>query len=308
VKIFYILGMTRSGSTILENALGNVPGSFAAGEIHWLWRSLAAEVPCGCGRPIESCEVWGPVLRAAAGPEDQRMPASDVISWQLREARILHTPRLLKIRSWPHTGRSTLDSLLGLTTKLYGALASVTQARVLVDSSKSPAPLEILRHVPEVELYVVHLVRDPRAVAYSWRRGAPNPGGGRSYHPGAVRCSVRWIMTNALGYMVRRRLPRGRSIQLRYEDLVKAPMGTVRRLMEFVGEPEAHLPFVTDRIARLEVNHTVSGNRSRFETGDVEIRSDDEWKTPRRDLRRGIVTLLTLPWLRRYGYRRSLRG
>jgi hypothetical protein len=268
---------------------------------------MAAKVPCGCGRQIEECPIWGSVLDGAAGPQDQRVPGSEVISWQLREARILHTPRLLRIRAWPHTGRPTLDWLLGITAKLFGTLASVTQARVLVDSSKSPAALEILRHVPEVELYVLHLVRDPRAVAYSWRRGAPNPGGGRSYHPGPIRCSVRWIMTNALGSMVRRRLPRERSMLLRYEDLATAPAGTVRRLMEFVGEPEAPLPFVTDRIARLEVNHTVSGNRSRFETGDVEIRSDDEWKTPRRDFRRGVVTLLTLPWLRPYGYRRSVR-
>src|SRR5918996_2767955 len=60
VKTLYILGMTRSGSTILENVLGNVPGFFAAGEIHWLWRSLVAGVPCGCRRPIDDCPVWGP--------------------------------------------------------------------------------------------------------------------------------------------------------------------------------------------------------------------------------------------------------
>ena len=115
-------------------------------------------------------------------------------------------------------------------------------------------------------------------------------------------------MTNLLGSAVRRRLPRARSILLRYEDFVDAPADTVRRLMAWVDEPESPLPFVTDRVARLDVNHTVSGNRSRFETGDVEIRPDDAWKTPRRDPRRGVVTLLTFPWLRRYGYRRRFRG
>ena len=41
VKVLFILGTTRCGSTILENVLGSAPGFFAAGEIHMLWRGMA---------------------------------------------------------------------------------------------------------------------------------------------------------------------------------------------------------------------------------------------------------------------------
>jgi hypothetical protein len=61
------------------------------------------------------------------------------------------------------------------------------------------------------------------------------------------------------------------------------------------------LPFIGERTARLEPNHTVSGNRSRFSTGEVTFRLDDEWRR-RAAVRRTAVTGLALPWLQRYGY------
>jgi hypothetical protein len=52
----------------------------------------------------------------------------------------------------------------------------------------------------------------------------------------------------------------------------------------------------------LGANHIVAGNPSRFETGPVAVRADDEWRRrlPRRS--QLLVALLTMPLLRRFGY------
>jgi hypothetical protein len=44
------------------------------------------------------------------------------------------------------------------------------------------------------------------------------------------------------------------------------------------------------------------GNPSRFVTGPVEIRSDDEWESNLKRRDSAVVTALTLPLLRFYGY------
>jgi hypothetical protein len=303
VKVLFIMGMTRSGSTLLESLLGGIDGFFPTGETHMLWRGLLQGFRCGCRQLVASCTLWSQVLDAVADgshPADPR----EVWRWQLAEARILHTPRLMSIRSWPETGRPLLNQYVRLLTRLYGAVRDLTQARVIVDSSKSPSVAEILRHLDQIDLYVVHLVRDPRAVAYSWRRGTPDPELPqlRPYRPGPVRSTARWIATNLLGDAVRRRLGVERSMLLRYEELAEKPVAAVRRIAELVGEDDAELPFLSERVAYLTDNHMVSGNRSRFQTGEVAVQLDTQWITEGWRLHRGVVTALALPWLHRYGY------
>jgi hypothetical protein len=46
----------------------------------------------------------------------------------------------------------------------------------------------------------------------------------------------------------------------------------------------------------------VSGNPMRFDTGDVPLRLDDQWLRGMSRLDWTVVTALTLPRLRRYGY------
>lgn len=300
-KVLFILGTTRCGSTILENVLASVPGFVAAGEIHMLWRGIGRRFRCGCGEEIGSCPFWSEVLDRVQSPDDP----DRVYRWQLSDVRIMHTPRLLRIDSWPETGRPELDRYADLLRRLYPEVGR--DARVIVDSSKSPAAAAVLRGLDEVDLYVVHLVRDPRGVAYSWARGRPAGAGlhgPRDYRPGSVRSTGRWIATNLLGDAVRRRLPEDREMLLRYEDFVAHPRETVEALVRFVGEDPVDLPFVSDRMVQLEPNHCVSGNRSRFSKGDVQIRLDDEWRRAP-GAWRPVVTALSAPWRSRYGYRRE---
>ena len=66
VKVLYIGGLGRSGSTLLDRMLGQLPGFFSAGEIRDLWqRGLRENALCGCGAPFKECEVWTRVGKEA---------------------------------------------------------------------------------------------------------------------------------------------------------------------------------------------------------------------------------------------------
>jgi hypothetical protein len=93
-----------------------------------------------------------------------------------------------------------------------------------------------------------------------------------------------------------------RYLRLRYEDLVRDPASAVRSVLSFVGEEPATLPFLSDGAVHLAPTHTVAGNPSRFRTGVVEIRPDDEWLSRLEPRARAIVEAISLPLLRRYGY------
>src|SRR5947208_16533925 len=63
VKVLFIMGWTRSGSTILDNVLGELDGFFSTGELHYLWeRGLLQNRLCGCGRAVPAGRVWSVVL------------------------------------------------------------------------------------------------------------------------------------------------------------------------------------------------------------------------------------------------------
>ncbi len=177
---------------------------------------------------------------------------------------------------------------------------------MVVDSSKHPADAYLLSTLQQLDLHVVHLVRDPRAVAYSWSRKVPETGDPLGRHLdgfGSLTSSAWWLVWNAaIETLLRRRLG-ARYLRLRYEDFAERPAEAVRSICALLDEPRDRLPFAHERTIRLDVDHTVSGNpRARFRWGTTELRSDEEWRY-RISLRsKAVSTLLAAPLLRRYGY------
>jgi sulfotransferase family protein len=195
-----------------------------------------------------------------------------------------------------------LDELSDRLEALYTAIASAGSARVIVDSSKLPTYGLVLDQVHGVDLHVVHLVRDPRATAYSWRRRKSLPdkrGGGFMQQQGPLKASALWTMWNTGAATFWRHEP-GRYLRVRYEDFVREPQETIERICAFAGEPFAGSPFVSANEVELAPSHSVAGNPSRFTTGRVVLRPDDEWRTKMRTMDRAVVTAVTWPLLLRH--------
>jgi len=63
IKVLYITGWGRSGSTILDNIMGQIDGFFSVGELRYIWdRNLIENRLCGCGVPLEECPIWSQIL------------------------------------------------------------------------------------------------------------------------------------------------------------------------------------------------------------------------------------------------------
>jgi hypothetical protein len=300
VKVLYVLGSSRSGSTVLANLLGESAGFFSAGELRFLWERAAEGRLCGCGDPVAECSIWSKVLADQA-----RLFAVS------REAMIafdhgrLRLPRIPSILRAPPADDADLRRYVGSLAVSIRSLAEHTGARVIVDSSKRPSNGAVLRWAPGIDVRYLHLVRDARAVAHSRLRRKLNPDREtESYIGGSSvwNSSVHWCASNAAADLVRRASGPARSLLIRYEDFVQNPTRTLARIGELVGEDVDQSALGAGSGMRLTANHSVSGNPDRFITGTVPLRLDQRWKTTMSFADRVKAEMFCAPLLLRYRY------
>ena len=303
VQVLYIAGAGRSGSTIVDNILGQIPGFFSAGEITYIWqRFIVEQRRCGCGEVGRDCPVWSKVLARIGGP------GPDVASLMVAQARsatrIRHVPSMVAPGGVDRL-RSTLGpQYLDRLSDLYRAIAEVTGSSVIIDSSKFPGYGKVVSSLDGVDVRVMHLVRDPRAVAYSWLRMKPQPDTDSRSHMmqrKVTTVSPRWITANVAAEAL---LGHGRTVyaRVRYEDFAAEPRRTLDFALRRLGLEHLPAGIVEEGYAELDTTHTVSGNPSRFFTGSVALRVDDEWRSALDSRDSRLVTSLTFPLLARYGY------
>jgi hypothetical protein len=307
VKILFITGAGRSGSTLVDQVLGHVRGFWSGGELHSIWGDGAVGgEPCGCGMPMPQCAFWSSVLRSS-GITEHASP-SEIAA--ILDTHLRTRPRqLLTLLRDIHTGKasSSAGTYGGILHSLYGAMARVSGSRVIVDSTKLPAHALVVSAFADVDLYVLHLIRDPRAVAYSWMRN-PDPSGrsGRvgfeSQGKGILESTAQWVFFNLLVESVLRRRLGPRYRLLRYEDFATRPYLSVKAILEFVGEAESQVPFLDTRTVDLADNHMVGGNRSKFRRGPTRVDVDNEWERAMPRVAQRACTLLALPLLLRHHY------
>jgi Sulfotransferase family len=302
-RVIFIGGLGRSGSTLVERLLGQIDGMHAMGETVHLWaRSIGDDERCGCGRPFSECEFWPRVGDEAFGGWSS-VDVARVERLRAAVDRMRHVPAVVTTRM-----SDELRSYTDYYVKLYAGVHAVGGATWLVDSSKHPSMAHCLRkRSDDIELRVVHVVRDPRAVAHSWTKRVERPDvtSGRGdaelmtrYSP--ARAALLWNGENvAIESLRRLDVPVHR---VRYEDLVEDPEQVLRAIVRFAGLPDATTLPVHGDLATLAATHTASGNPMRFTTGPLTIRSDDRWRADMSAVDRRKVTAITWPLARAYGY------
>jgi hypothetical protein len=289
------VGAGRSGTTVLEMLITRRIEVTGVGEVRWLWeRGYRDDQLCSCGEPTRQCPFWSEVfeLTRARFPDEAAFEAAvDAFNSVVNQRIAPLIP--LKGRAL----RRDLKRARGLIRASYQAMDRVGGGRPIVDSSKDPTFAYLVRTASCADVAYVNMVRDSRAVVYSWQRKKPRPevhwAEAEMVRPSVTRVALDWAYRYlAVAYL----WPSlgGRIECLRYETFAADPEGTLQRvisLMERVG-----MRTVPGRDGS-EQYHSVSGNPIRFEPGELVVKPDVEWRTK---LGRGdyaLTTVLTAPLL-----------
>ena len=308
-RVVYVGGWGRSGSTLLATQLGSLRGYVSVGELRYVWQAgVAGNELCSCGEPFSHCPFWQRVGEIAYGGWDALDP-QELLTLEATVLRHRNVPKLLFPGRFPEH-QQHVRRYAELTGRLYAAIAEAAGAGIVVDSTKNPPYAYFLRRVNEVELGVVHLVRDSRGAAFSWAKKMlrPEVADGRpayfeEFSP--LRAALRWSECN-LSFDVLRRVGTP-LVRLRYESLVQAPRREVERVLHALGAgaDETDLAALDAGTVDSADQHTIRGNPIRFARGAQRVKADDAWRTQMERSQRRVVLLVTWPLLLRYGY---LRG
>jgi hypothetical protein len=146
------------------------------------------------------------------------------------------------------------------------------------------------------------MVRDPRGVAYSFQKHAAKTTGLEG-HIVAVRAAVRWLAKHLTNEAVRRRYGPQRWLLVRYERFVDDPRHAVEAVAKMLGASPPLVDLSPGIPITVPEVHGPDGSRwRRFVGTEVILDLDDQWQKELHPVDRVLVTLLTYPLLRRYGY------
>jgi hypothetical protein len=304
IKVVYIMGVFRSGSTVFDTFLGNLPDFVSAGELVNVYQHAWEEgLYCACGAPGNECLFWTHVRRkweVAVGHLDLER----TIKTQHYLERFVRWPLLLlqRLRKSKRFREYERD-----VRALYEAVREESGSAIVVDSSKNPGRGLALSMVDGIELSVIHLVRDGRGVAWSCLKSfeverekglqvrlRPVP---------AWRTTIRWVAINLSASIICRLFTR-RSLRIRYEDFVDHPGRVLDQVAEFLDADVTALKASIAAGKPLTTRHTIAGNRVRMNR-EIALEHDAEWRTGLSWRDRAVFWSLAGGLARIYGYERD---
>lgn len=274
MRIAYVGGWMRSGTTLLCEMVGAFEGALAIGELSGLWRAADRDEPCSCGALILECPVWRPSLDAVRARHG--VAREDYGQWAALTQQVLRTRAVRSLASlrpgerdsWPAHVRSYVD----VTHTLLASVSEITGAGVIVDSSKLPPGFLLARLMPDTEVDLLHIIRDPRAVANSERKTRVRTGPDAELLPPGHSATVSVAYWSGFNLTVKAYSSYARtSTVVDYEDLTSRTDEALNRIAE-------HLRLTRVPGQVLGGGHIAVGNPARFGGETRQVRPDDSWR------------------------------
>lgn len=321
-KLAYLLAASHSGSTLLAMLLGVQPGACTAGELKATSLGDPDQYRCSCRERIRGCAFWQEVGKAMASRGysefDITSAGTSIFETQSPYVRRLLAPlyrhgalealRDLALAFSPAWRASLADSN-DRNLALIESLLEVTGSKVVIDSSKSALRLKYLLRISDLDLKVVRVIRDGRAVALTytdeWNFADSKDPEMRSGGTGTRRPPQRRSMPEAASSWKRSNescdalttlLPASQRTEVRYEELCADPAATLNRLAAFLDlDPKR------TRLDFRAVTQHVIGNGMRMDSTS-EIHLDERWKSHLSDDDLRVFDKIAGTLNRSYGY------
>lgn len=298
-QLAYILASSHSGSTLLAMLLASHPAICSVGELKATSFGDPTQYRCSCGELIAACSFWRAISRrlAAAGfvfdiANARTNVDSDATAYMRRLLRPLHRGWLLEVvrdialhvsPRW----RNHLRNFRRLNDALVRALIAQTGKTVVVDSSKIGIRLKYLLRTPTLDVRVIRLIRDGRAVALTYTdpeqyadssdralRGGGNGSSREGERIPLTDAVHEWRRSTEEAEAIVSQLDPSRHITVSYEELCASPDSTLQRIFAFLEVAPCRESI---RHWRTQQHHVV-GNGMRFDT-TAQIELDQRWRS-----------------------------
>jgi Sulfotransferase family len=320
--LVYILAASHSGSTLLAMLLGAHAEVCTVGELKATALGDVERYRCSCREVITRCRFWSRISREMArrgygfhvthAGTDLGSGATPYVRRLL--APLHRGPTLERIRdaalALSPTWREQLPRIQAINAALAECICDETGKRVIVDSSKVGLRLKYLLQNPGLDVRVIRLIRDGRAVVLTYKdpsrfADARDPclrGGGMGDTREAESLSTaeaarEWRRSNEEAETIVDQVARGRWLEVRYEALCRTPDTTLRSLFTFIGvRPDE------PRLSLKSSDYHVLGNGMRLDE-TIDIRLDDRWRSKLNGGEVDIFDSVAGELNRRLGYR-----
>lgn len=267
ITVVMLVAASHSGSTLMDLIFDSHSQVKGVGELARFKNRLESgkkeQGVCSCGKKLGECEFWQKSFRDI--DLDKLQPFCE--KW---------TEFFFK--------RNYFDAdYIEETEKLYRNILAHSGKRIIFDSSKNPVRAEILSQNPNLDVFLLHLVRDGRAVAYSNIKRGRSP----------FIFMKKWAINNIKTEIIKIRNGDLKNIFIRYKDFATDPERIIKHILR-----ELNLKFEPEMLDfRKKKHHLTPGNYSLlFLKKGTEIKPDMEWEEwlPRKD--RAIFNIL-FGWL-----------
>jgi hypothetical protein len=257
VEVIYIAGYVRSGSTILDIILGNIPGCFSTGELVFLTTNgLRDNEFCSCFHRVEDCIFWKAVAEEWGMQRELPLEKyNEILYSHFRNKKSLS---LFKKLLFPD---GIFQQFLNDTKSLYILISTLSGNKTIIESSKSPYRILLLRKIG-LKVKVVHLVRRLNDVLTATRKtllANPELGIEKNIMPrNKWNVLVTWSLSNLYTKFFAIGMPKAK---VRYEELIADPATIIREItdvpLSFIDKLDNRGPFAPE--------HVVAGNRLRMQ-------------------------------------------
>lgn len=298
IRLAYILSASHSGSTLLAMLLNAHPEVCTVGELKATALGDVDHYRCSCRRMIKDCSFWNRIAKEIAErgldfdiancATDFRSGASPYVLKLLQplyRGGVLELVRdvlLLMSPCW----RAQLPKIQAMNLALMSAVLSQTRKKVIVDSSKIGIRLKFLMMNPQLDIRIIRLVRDGRAVSLTYMdpakfadaripelRGGGLGGERQSERLPLEHAAREWRRSNEEAEALLRGVDRSQWTKVRYEDLCQEPKDTLQNIFAFMGVNQSGV-----NLDIRSVEHHIVGNGMRLDNSN-QIIIDDRWKT-----------------------------
>lgn len=248
MKVIYIMGAGRSGSTILGIILGNLDNCFYAGELSsWNKRK---------GKPNSNDK-------------------SDLLFWTSIKNKILtqlgyyYSRKFYRLEH--HTGikniiklkkKYLLNEYSEFNFKLFSLIKKTKNINYIIDSSHYPLRAYLLNKIPNIELYLIYLTRNPYKIVNSFqKKKVEQP-------PKSVLFANFYLLGVTIeSEIIYRIVGDIKKIKLKYEDIINNRETFCERISNFLDIKKTIISFND-----LKVEEMFEGNRIR-KKDKIDVRS-----------------------------------